>query len=250
MIEKSHESLEALEVQEARHKALSEGGLTDEQRNEVADYLGIREDGKTPEQIEEEINYKIETFFNSEQGKQIKEKEPGLMDKLTKSKFLRIAALVGSVLAMELPTSQEVLGQVTGNIEKKKGLEDNYIIQPDIKRWIHFLKTSEFVESDAPEGLAEITDASKEEMEKVYEFLGQRINVWGLSDLTSFSVKLALLNDMKEKGINLDEAERKPDKYPDFMMGKGIPSQLERETEQRANSNALNLYHELKVLLK
>ena len=90
--------------------------LTDEQRHEIAQRFGVSEKDKSPVEIEQEIENAI---LESEQGKEIQEKSPGLLTKLGKNKLLKVATVVISMLAAELPASQIAFGQ-DKKIEQKE----------------------------------------------------------------------------------------------------------------------------------
>jgi len=136
----------------------NEVSLTEEQLYEASDMLKIV--GKDKIETEKLIDEKADEFLESEPIKNIKEKKPGLIQKLAGSKFLKIAALTGSLLMAELGNSQETYGQEKKDkIEQRdeKSFEDNDIMQESLKSWLHFIKTGEYVEK----GSMSFVDLSK-----------------------------------------------------------------------------------------
>jgi len=206
-------------------------------------------------------NIKIEKNINIvEAGLEEKEEASYIVRRLMSNRNIRnlvLASLVSfgvtTTLASEAQNSDKNLNTNGTENAVIKNFEDNYLIKPDLKRWIHWVKTQDFIEYEKENKIKKIEDVSEEEMKKVYDYLEGVMDVWNPDELNAFAVKLYYAEESLGKRESLENKLTVPASLTAKMLYLYLnperKAEVDEETEKILKQDAINLALEIKKVL-
>lgn len=133
----------------------------------------------------------------------------------------------------------------------KKVFDNNYVIKPDLKRWIHWIKTEDYISPDKEKNIEKIKDVSEEEMRKVYEYLESIMNVWDYKTLDEFRSKLYYAEEGISKNQSLKDKEIisvESTKFSEFLKP-DFNGEVSEDVKKILEQDAINLAKEIERVL-
>lgn len=165
---------------------------------------------------------------------------------------LAVLGLMGSFESKAQNLEKNFKGNITEE-STKKIFDNNYIIKPDLKRWIHWVKTEDFITYGNEKSIEKIKDVSEEEMKKVYTYLETIMNVWDYRSLDEFGVKLRFAEEALSRKESLEDKIITPVSLTSEMFRKYLDPKfqgdIDKEIQDKLNQDAINLAIEIKKIL-